>query len=282
MHYINYHEAKQRGTLDFPIDLYHITENHPQYHMPLHWHVEFEFIRILEGDLHLYIDEQELHLPMGTVAFIPSGALHSAEPQNNCIYDCIVMDANMLMSKSDACSKFIRKIMSHELEILTFYDHNHPKILASIWALFDVLSSKPNGYQLIVLGSLYDFFGLVISANLFPEVSPYTSRNLKRVMSLKKALEFIETFYASAITLNEIASSVQMSSKYFCKFFREMTHSSPIEYLNSYRIERACYLLLTTNQSITEVAYNTGFNDLSYFIKIFKRHKGITPKQYIK
>ena len=92
----------------------------------------------------------------------------------------------------------------------------------------------------------------------------------------------MEASYASTITLQEIADSVQMTPKYFCKFFREMTRSSPIEYLNSYRIERACYLLLTTNQSITEVAYNTGFNDLSYFIKLFKRYKGITPKQYIK
>ena len=76
-----------------------------------------------------------------------------------------------------------------------------------------------------------------------------------------------------------MADSVQMSPKYFCRFFQEMTHRSPVDYLNYYRIERACYQLLTTNDTITEVAYNAGFNDL---IKTFKKYKGTTPKQYLK
>ena len=282
MHYINYHESMQRGTLDFPLEFYHITENHPQYQMPIHWHVEFEFIRVLEGTLFLTIDEIEMELPNHSVVFVPSGALHSAIPMNGCIYDCIVMDANMLMTKSDSISKFIRKIMSHEIEIQTFYGADHQDICKIVWTLFDAIAAKPTGFHLIVLGTLYHFFGEVISQNLIPEVQLHTSRDLKRIMQLKRALEFMEASYASTITLQEIADSVQMTPKYFCKFFREMTRSSPIEYLNSYRIERACYLLLTTNQSITEVAYNTGFNDLSYFIKLFKRYKGITPKQYIK
>ena len=84
------------------------------------------------------------------------------------------------------------------------------------------------------------------------------------------------------LTLEEISHSVNMSPKYFCKFFQEMTHRTPIDYLNYYRIERACYQLLTSEQSITEVAYNSGFNDLSYFIKTFKRYKGTTPKRYQK
>ena len=61
-----------------------------------------------------------------------------------------------------------------------------------------------------------------------------------------------------------------------------MTNKTPIEYLNYYRIESACEQLLTTDYSITEVALNSGFNDASYFIKIFKKHRGITPKQYIR
>ena len=78
-----------------------------------------------------------------------------------------------------------------------------------------------------------------------------------------------------------MSSSVNMSPKYFCRFFQEMTHRTPVDYLNYYRIERACYQLLTTDQSITEVAYNSGFNDLSYFIKTFKKYKGTTPKKYL-
>ena len=71
-----------------------------------------------------------------------------------------------------------------------------------------------------------------------------------------------------------------MTPKYFCRFFLEMTHRTPIDYLNYQRIEHACYQLVTTDASITDIAYSCGFNDLSYFIKTFKKYKGITPGKY--
>ena len=57
-----------------------------------------------------------------------------------------------------------------------------------------------------------------------------------------------------------------------------MTHQTPMDYLNRQRIEQSCYELSTTDDSITEIAYRNGFNDLSYFIRTFKKYKGITPE----
>lgn len=59
-----------------------------------------------------------------------------------------------------------------------------------------------------------------------------------------------------------------------------MTHRTPIEYLNYYRLERASYLLTSTDLPVTQVAMDCGFNDLSYFIRSFKKYRGITPKKY--
>ena len=59
-----------------------------------------------------------------------------------------------------------------------------------------------------------------------------------------------------------------------------MTRRSPIDYLNYYRIETACLRLSSTEESITDIAYGCGFNDLSYFIKIFKKYKGVSPRKY--
>ena len=191
MHYTNYHESKQRGTMDFPIDFYHVTPNHPQYHMRIHWHIEFEFIRVLEGTLHLTIDEQEFLIPENSVVFIPSGALHSGIPQNNCVYDCIVFDPNMLMNKSDSSSKLIRKIMNHDLDIQSIYDEANSTIHGIIWALFDAIASKVTGYQLVVQGTLYQFFGIAIGQNGQSELSLHTPRDIKRITQSKTALEFI-------------------------------------------------------------------------------------------
>lgn len=281
MQYINYQESWQRGTADFPLEYHHLSPSHPQYVMSLHWHVEFELIRILKGTLRLTIDEEEFVVSAGTFAFVPAGALHSGMPED-CEYDCLVFDMNILMNKNDSCCRLIRRITEHEVEPQYIYPESEKELHRIIWGMFDAVASKKAGYQMIVLGSLYQMIGTIFSEHYYHPTSELYHRNHRRILQLKQVLEFIESSYNMPLTLEEISHSVNMSPKYFCKFFQEMTHRTPIDYLNYYRIERACYQLLTSEQSITEVAYSSGFNDLSYFIKTFKRYKGTTPKRYLK
>lgn len=281
MQYINYQESWQRGTADFPLEYHHVSPSHPQYVMSLHWHVEFELIRIIKGTLRLTIDEEDFLVSAGTFAFVPAGALHSGMPED-CEYDCLVFDMNILMNKNDSCCRLIRQITGHEVEPQYIYPESEQELHRIIWGMFDAIASKKAGYQMIVLGSLYQMIGTIFSENHYHPTSELYHRSHRRILQLKQVLEFIESSYNMPLTLEEISHSVNMSPKYFCKFFQEMTHRTPIDYLNYYRIERACYQLLTSEQSITEVAYNSGFNDLSYFIKTFKRYKGTTPKRYLK
>lgn len=281
MQYINYQENRRRGTADFPLEYHHISTVHPQYVMSFHWHVEFEIIRILSGSFTLYIDDHELQVAAGSTIFVPAGSLHAGTPRD-CIYECIVFDMNMLMNKNDSCCRHIKQIIDHEIELQYIYSESYNNIHQIIWMLFDSVASKREGYQMAVLGSLYQLFGTIFSDTLYDPAPCQPPRNHKRIVQLKQALEFIETSYTTPVSLDEISQSVNMSPKYFCRFFQEMTHRTPIDYLNYYRIERACYQLLTSEQSITDVAYGCGFNDLSYFIKTFKRYKGTTPKQYLR
>ncbi len=282
MHYINYRENRQRGTIDFPVEFYHVTPSHPQYQMPIHWHVEYEFVRVLEGSLLLTLDEEEFRVSAGFSVLIPAGAVHSGIPETNCVYECIVFDIHFLMSKSDSAKKKIHQLINHEVELRSCLLENCDNIHPVIWKLFASISEKKPGYELVVQGCLFEFLGELFAQNFFTEVSRQSSRDLKRILQLKRTLEFIEDSYSLPISLQDMAGSVKMSPKYFCRFFHEMTHRTPIDYLNFYRIDRACYLLITTDQSITEVAYSCGFNDLSYFIKTFKKYKGTTPGKYLK
>ena len=136
------------------------------------------------------------------------------------------------------------------------------------------------GYELTVLGQFYHFFGIVFGKHYYLENVQKARKDYKRILQLKQVLEFIEHNYASPLTLQELSASVSMSPKYFCRFFSEMTHQTPMDYLNRQRIEQSCYELSTTDDSITEIAYRNGFNDLSYFIRTFKKYKGITPGKY--
>ena len=64
--------------------------------------------------------------------------------------------------------------------------------------------------------------------------------------------------------------------------YGRMPQRSPVDYLNMYRIDSACRMLRVSGCSVTEAGFSCGFNDLSYFVKTFKKYKGVTPKQYRK
>lgn len=281
MQYMGYNERKLRGTFDFPIEFHHIDSQHPQYAMPYHWHVEYEIIRILEGSFTIALDEKEFHAKEGDILFINSGTLHGGIP-TSCIYECIVFDMNMLMKKNHTCGIYIQDIMNHALVINEYFPKEYSFFHQVIWTLFDSLEEKASGYELIVQGCLYQMLGMIVKREDYSTDAFKTPINRKRILTLKQVLEHIENSYASAVTLEELSKTAGMSPKYFCRFFQEMTHKSPFDYLNYYRIERSCYHLLHTGDSITEVALNCGYNDLSYYIKIFKKYKGITPAKYRK
>jgi len=279
MHQINYYENRQRGTTDFPIEFHHVNIRHPHYTMPYHWHAEFELIRILEGSFTISVEEKVHKAVKGSIILISSGLLHSGIP-HDCIYECVVFDMNLLLKENDGNRKYLKQITNHQLVLNTYFDPSYHDIHHAVWLLFDALIDNKPGHQMIVRGSLYQIFGIILSEGHYSTNSLRTARVHKRMMQLKQVLEYIEENYASPITLDELAGSVGMSRKYFCRFFREMTHQTAFEYLNYYRIERACYQITATNLSITEVALSCGFNDLSYFIKTFKKYKQTTPKQY--
>ena len=279
MHDLDRNEDRPRGTYEFPFEFHHIESSHPRYVMSYHWHVEYEIIRILQGSLTVTLDEKSFTAGPGDVIFIHSGILHSGLP-DNCIYQCIVFDINAFLKHNSVCAEYMQKIIHQEVMIYHHFTEKQPEIRKAVTSLFDAMWQKKPGYEMIVLGQFYHFFGLIFGNHYYLESMPKARRDYKRILQLKQVLEFIEKNYTSQITLQELSASVSMSPKYFCRFFSEMTHQTPMDYLNRQRIEQACYQLSTTDDSITEIAYRNGFNDLSYFIRTFKKYKGITPGKY--
>lgn len=97
---------------------------------------------------------------------------------------------------------------------------------------------------------------------------------------IKKAIQYISQNFSSSITLKDVADHVHLNPAYFSTIFKQSTGSSFKEYLNMVRIEESKRLLTTTNYSVIDISVATGFEDQSYFSKVFKKYTGLTPKQY--
>lgn len=98
---------------------------------------------------------------------------------------------------------------------------------------------------------------------------------------LHSIIQWTESHFAEPIKLEQAAAVVGFTRNYFCSWFKANTHSTYIQYLNQVRINHACRVLVQSS-SISRACDESGFRDMSYFIQIFRKTQGCTPKQYIR
>ncbi len=97
---------------------------------------------------------------------------------------------------------------------------------------------------------------------------------------VKHAIAYLQQYHSEPIARQDLAAAVGVSKDYLSHIFHQELGFSPWEYLNRYRIERAKTLLRETTRSITEIAIQVGFDDLSYFSRVFTKHAGCSPRTY--
>lgn len=99
---------------------------------------------------------------------------------------------------------------------------------------------------------------------------------------IAEAAEYIYFNYDKNITLEQVADKFNMSKSHFSKRFKIVTGFGYKEYLISVRIKEACDMLLNTDKTITDIAFECGFNDSNYFGDAFRKAKGVSPHKYRK
>lgn len=104
-----------------------------------------------------------------------------------------------------------------------------------------------------------------------------THKNEKKMNEINM---FILNNFHRSIDLKEIAIFVGMPQSSFCVFFKKMMGKSFVTYLTEFRIEASCQMLIKTSKSVSEIAIDSGFNDVPFYNRVFKKLKKITPKQY--
>jgi AraC-like DNA-binding protein len=108
----------------------------------------------------------------------------------------------------------------------------------------------------------------------------FSFRGIRHAAALRKAERFIYENYSKKISLKAIASASGLSAPYFSTIFKEEMGENLSMYLNRLRVEKACHLLTEGSMSLSEIAGSCGFEDQSWFSKIFKNFTGISPGKY--
>jgi len=135
--------------------------------------------------------------------------------------------------------------------------------------------------QLILLLQVFHLLAASNETELL-KVQPIASASiLKEQQRLQKLYHFIETNYQKNIDVNGIAEMCHLTTAAFCRYFKKATHYTFTDFLNHYRINQSKKLLLQ-DKTVTEACYESGFGNISYFNKTFKKLSGENPSAFKK
>ncbi len=262
---MKYEEKETRGSFDFPISYYFLDKNHLRYTMRCHWHREPELIHILNGTLTVKVGGETFEGQPGDIFYVNSAYLHSAVP-HDCIYECTVCELSLM---DDACRDLVSNFI--------FPTKLEGKTKKFAHYILSALAARPAGWKFSVKGGFQSLYGEFLNQETMIPRSILPSQH-----AVKEVIKYIEENFREQITLEILSDVSGLSPKYFERIFKEMTGKSPIRYVNAYRLYKASNRLRMTGDPVTEIAYDCGFSDLSYFIKLFRAMHGVSPSVFRK
>jgi AraC-like DNA-binding protein len=250
---------------------------------PHHWHEHLEFLYFMSGTATIECGSTPLQPQVGDLIVVNSNELHyGISTSTNLMYYVLIVDISLLHSYSlDAVeTKFITPILQNRIlfQNLISQDEN---ITACILSFIQEMENKELGYELSIKSHLYWLLSLLVRKYVAPatDLNQYRLR-VRDLERLAPVFKYIEDCYADKLTVQELADRTGLSRFHFSRLFKQLTDKSLIEYINLIRINKSEELLKHTRMSISEVAHATGFNDIYYFSRTFRKLKNVSPTQW--
>ncbi len=236
-----------------------------------HYHEEMEVIYIKCGVTSAYSGSNEIVLQKGDICIFMPGEIHSFQSTE---YNCI----DILKLKTDT---FYEEIDFWKMRLKNnriSCDHSCYQVLKSVIdEIRNEFKEQKTGYEFAIRNCKNIIISTVIR-NIEHEYSDQS----KSIMMLDLINKYLELNFESHICLDGAAKACHFSKYYFAHKLKELTGTTFVQYLSSFRAEKAAQLLKTTNMRVTDVALKCGFNNLRSFNRQFKATYNVTPLMYRK
>ena len=236
------------------------------------WHSSVEFLYFIDGSAKITLNSDVYTVTKGDIVAINSNIVHNITSVDTtiCKYYCLIVSIEFLedyclymsdntmfepIIKSDKVRDIFEKIINIFISPIPF---SNVVTTSHIMSLFMYLSENHSSEPIIKQPSSYN----------------------KKFQMIQKALSYIRRNYTNQISVEDIASYVMFSSDYLSHTFKEFTGNTIIYYINYLRCHHARSLLRRDELSISSIATQCGFNNVSYFTKTYKKFFGVSPSGF--
>lgn len=266
----------------FPINVF----NTDVQEFPPHWHEKIEIVYVLGDELKIGQNNAVYTLHNRDIFIVGVGEVHYfvMQPQK-CDRIIVLIEPTLFDGLSNLIAG-IRLLNPH----IPYNAHENVSDF-SVHSFFekqilDIQKEKnemKSGYQFLARARLYDIAAGIIRYIPSEKLcSAQLSKHMKKLEILEHVTKYIDENFREEITLADVSKSANFSMFHFTRFFKDTTGMTFMQYLNNYKISKAVNMLINTSDSISEISFNSGFNSIKTFNRVFKQVKGCSPSEFKK
>lgn len=273
---------------DFPFAIYNgigfSAEAEKENKCYMHNHRSLEINFCLSGDGEYIITDDRYPIHKDDLFIINNLEYHMARNLSNDMHLMVIVFDPELILAGSSDYQYVRAFyewktgFKHRLPGEFFATEEIKSILQSIQTEWD---KQAVGWRLVVKSLLMMLLALIYRKF---ETSEGYSEQIRRFQSsyekLAPAIQYMEEHFTENIPLAILAQEVHMSTNYFSSYFSQTMNTTVSEYLIHMRLTHACSLLMTSSKSILSIALESGFDNISYFNRVFRKIYGVSPGKY--
>ncbi|MBN8788801.1 MAG: helix-turn-helix domain-containing protein [Terrimonas sp.] len=253
-----------------------------EFYYPWHYHAELELTFILSGQGVRYVGNSIENFYEDELVLLGSNLPHT---WNTTIDQNQPVTAIVIYLKEDFFDKnWMGSIEFESIRNLSVLMNKGIKVskevaLALKPKFFEMLSASPFE-KLMILLQVLEYLSHNHEHRFLCEQEFTCDIDDTDKTRINSVYDYIQKNYQRQISLADVASKLNMSEEYFSRYFSKTMKKPFFEFLNEYKINRACKLLIETDKQISEICYASGFESIPFFYRQFKKFKDCQPKTY--
>ena len=219
---------------------------------------------VVEGKGTYQLADSAFKVEKGCIQFFPKGSRYTIHPYGEKTYRMIVVNFEF------ADNEVLQRLPVQN----SYHPKDGPYFDRQFHEIFRLWSKKGLLYRAKCKGLLQEILCTLFEGELVHEL------NTRKMPRLKAAVDYMEAHFSQPIKIGELADLVSLSDAHFRAQFHQVFGTSPAEYLQFLRMNRAKDLINSQAHTISEIATLVGYSDVFYFSRVFKKYTGVSPTQY--